>query len=66
MSATFTAVIHREGKFYVAYCPEVGTASQGTTIPAAVALQLLSYHVARLRGCPIDQPRNLAKSVTVE
>ncbi|MCX7003885.1 MAG: type II toxin-antitoxin system HicB family antitoxin, partial [bacterium] len=37
MSATFTAVIHREGKLYVAYCPEVGTASQGTTIPAAVA-----------------------------
>ena len=36
------------------------------TVPAAVALQLLSYHVARLRGCPIDQPRNLAKSVTVE
>ena len=36
------------------------------TIPAAVALQLLAYHVARLRGCPIDQPRNLAKSVTVE
>ena len=36
------------------------------TIPAAVALQLLAYHVARLRGCSIDQPRNLAKSVTVE
>lgn len=36
------------------------------TIPAVVALQLLSYHVARLRGCEIDQPRNLAKSVTVE
>ncbi|MDP3851902.1 MAG: glutamine--fructose-6-phosphate transaminase (isomerizing) [Luteolibacter sp.] len=36
------------------------------TIPAAVALQLFSYHVARLRGCEIDQPRNLAKSVTVE
>ena len=36
------------------------------TVPAAVALQLLSYHVARIRGCPIDQPRNLAKSVTVE
>ena len=35
-------------------------------IPATVALQLFSYHVARLRGCPIDQPRNLAKSVTVE
>ena len=35
-------------------------------ITSAVALQLFSYHVARLRGCPIDQPRNLAKSVTVE
>ena len=31
-----------------------------------VPLQLLSYHVARLRGCDIDKPRNLAKSVTVE
>lgn len=36
------------------------------TVPATVALQLFSYHVARLRGCEIDQPRNLAKSVTVE
>ena len=35
-------------------------------ILAAVALQLFSYHIADLRGCPIDQPRNLAKSVTVE
>lgn len=35
-------------------------------IPAAVALQLFAYHVARIRGCAIDQPRNLAKSVTVE
>tara|TARA_B110000879_G_scaffold67219_1_gene94156 strand:+ start:12838 stop:14688 length:1851 start_codon:yes stop_codon:yes gene_type:complete len=33
-----------------------------TTIP----LQLLAYHVAVLRGCNVDQPRNLAKSVTVE
>lgn len=33
-----------------------------TTIP----LQLLSYHIAILRGCNVDQPRNLAKSVTVE
>jgi glucosamine--fructose-6-phosphate aminotransferase (isomerizing) len=31
-----------------------------------VPLQLLSYHIARLRGCDIDQPRNLAKTVTVE
>jgi glucosamine--fructose-6-phosphate aminotransferase (isomerizing) len=35
-------------------------------ITSTVALQLFAYHVARLRGCPIDQPRNLAKSVTVE
>lgn len=35
-------------------------------IPTAVALQLFAYHVARLRDCPVDQPRNLAKSVTVE
>ncbi len=32
----------------------------------SVALQLLAYYVARERGCPIDFPRNLAKSVTVE
>ncbi len=31
-----------------------------------VALQLIAYHTARCRGCPIDYPRNLAKSVTVE
>ena len=36
------------------------------TVPAAVALQLFAYHVARHRGHEIDQPRNLAKSVTVE
>lgn len=35
-------------------------------IPAAVAMQLFAYHAALARGCPIDQPRNLAKSVTVE
>jgi glucosamine--fructose-6-phosphate aminotransferase (isomerizing) len=32
----------------------------------AVPLQLLAYHIAILRGCDVDQPRNLAKSVTVE
>ncbi len=31
-----------------------------------VPLQLLSYHIALMRGCNVDQPRNLAKSVTVE
>ena len=33
---------------------------------AVIPLQLLSYHIAKLRGCDIDKPRNLAKSVTVE
>ncbi len=37
-----------------------------TPITVVVALQLFAYHVARIRGCPIDQPKNLAKSVTVE
>ncbi|MFK7777323.1 MAG: SIS domain-containing protein, partial [Gimesia sp.] len=32
----------------------------------AIPLQLLSYHIAVLRGCNVDRPRNLAKSVTVE
>ena len=31
-----------------------------------VPLQLLAYHISDLRGCDVDQPRNLAKSVTVE
>jgi len=35
-------------------------------IVAAIPLQLLSYHIAVHRGCNVDQPRNLAKSVTVE
>ena len=35
-------------------------------VVVAVPLQLLAYHIAKLRGCDVDQPRNLAKSVTVE
>ena len=35
-------------------------------IVASIPLQLLAYHLAVLRGCEVDQPRNLAKSVTVE
>jgi predicted RNase H-like HicB family nuclease len=34
--STFTAVLHREGKLYVAECPEVGTVSQGETVEQAV------------------------------
>lgn len=37
-----------------------------TPIPVVIVEQLLAYYIARARGCPIDQPRNLAKSVTVE
>ena len=37
-----------------------------TPILASIPLQLLAYHIAVLRGCDVDQPRNLAKSVTVE
>jgi glutamine---fructose-6-phosphate transaminase (isomerizing) len=37
-----------------------------TPILASVPLQLLAYYIAVLRGCDVDQPRNLAKSVTVE
>jgi glucosamine--fructose-6-phosphate aminotransferase (isomerizing) len=51
-------------------------ASDVLTVPAApdliaplvsaVPLQLLAYHIAAVRGLDVDQPRNLAKSVTVE
>jgi len=37
-----------------------------TPILSVVPLQLLAYHIAVMRGCNVDQPRNLAKSVTVE
>jgi len=37
-----------------------------TTVVLAVPVQLLAYHIGVLRGCDVDQPRNLAKSVTVE
>lgn len=49
---------------YVFYVPE--TSELLSAIPAVVPLQLLSYYVAKIRGCNVDQPRNLAKSVTVE
>ncbi|MCW5934662.1 MAG: glutamine--fructose-6-phosphate transaminase (isomerizing) [Fimbriimonadia bacterium] len=50
---------------YTLFAPKVEpeALSPLATIPL---LQLFAYHVARLRGCEIDQPRNLAKSVTVE
>lgn len=43
-----------------------GINSYLNTVLFSIPLQLLAYHVAILRGCDVDQPRNLAKSVTVE
>jgi glucosamine--fructose-6-phosphate aminotransferase (isomerizing) len=48
----------------VLFVPEVAEHLQ--PLVSAVPLQLLAYHVALLRGCDVDKPRNLAKSVTVE
>jgi len=42
------------------------TAEPLTPLLSVVPLQLLSYYIALKRGCNVDQPRNLAKSVTVE
>lgn len=44
--------------------PEIHETMEG--LLAVVPLQLLAYHIALMRGCNVDQPRNLAKSVTVE
>jgi glucosamine--fructose-6-phosphate aminotransferase (isomerizing) len=48
----------------IIYVPNVPEYLQ--PLVTAIPLQLLAYHIARLRGCDIDKPRNLAKSVTVE
>jgi glucosamine--fructose-6-phosphate aminotransferase (isomerizing) len=48
----------------VLFVPEVPEYLQ--PLVTAVPLQLLAYHIALLRGCDVDKPRNLAKSVTVE
>jgi len=49
---------------HVIYVPE--THRLLTPLLSVIPLQLLAYHIALLRGCHVDQPRNLAKSVTVE
>jgi len=49
---------------YVLEVPETFPIFSG--LLAVIPLQLFSYHIAVLRGCNVDQPRNLAKSVTVE
>ena len=49
---------------HVLYIPE--TIDVLTPILSVIPLQLLAYHIAVMRGCDVDKPRNLAKSVTVE
>ncbi len=49
---------------HVIYIPQ--TYRLLTPLLSIIPLQLLAYHIAVMRGCPVDQPRNLAKSVTVE
>jgi glucosamine--fructose-6-phosphate aminotransferase (isomerizing) len=49
---------------HVLYIPEAP--EHMIPLLATIPLQLLAYHIALLRGCDVDQPRNLAKSVTVE
>ena len=80
LKANLQVVRARGGQLYVFADHETGLKSEpGTTViemPHAdrliapivytVPLQLLAYHVAVLKGTDIDQPRNLAKSVTVE
>jgi len=50
---------------YVLRIPSAGTEYLDALL-SVIPMQLLAYHIARLKGCEIDQPRNLAKSVTVE
>lgn len=49
---------------FTLYCPSLQRFVE--PLVTVLPLQLLSYHIADMRGCGIDQPRNLAKSVTVE
>ncbi len=49
---------------HIIYVPEVKKIF--SPLLTVIPLQLLAYHIAVLRGCDVDQPRNLAKSVTVE
>ena len=56
-----------EVKAIADYCIEIPKSfTEITPLLSIVPLQLLSYHIALMRGCNVDQPRNLAKSVTVE
>jgi glucosamine--fructose-6-phosphate aminotransferase (isomerizing) len=62
--ATDGDTLIRQKADYVLYLPE--TPPLLSPIVSVIPLQLLAYHIAVWRGCDVDQPRNLAKSVTVE
>jgi glucosamine--fructose-6-phosphate aminotransferase (isomerizing) len=57
------AAVHEKAQ-YVLQIPDAPLLLQ--PMVASIPLQLLAYHIGLLRGCDIDQPRNLAKTVTVE
>ena len=57
----------QEVKSLADYCIEIPKCFREISpLLTIIPLQLLSYHIALLRECNVDQPRNLAKSVTVE
>ncbi len=65
MRRTFTAVIHKEDAWYVAECPEVGTASQGQTIEKALA-NLKEATELYLEGFPLEEsPRPILTTFEV-
>lgn len=68
--ATVIGVVKEEMKETATECDELivipSTSDLFTPLLAVVPLQLLSYYIAVARGCDVDKPRNLAKSVTVE
>ena len=59
-----TGAVRKTGADHVIEIP--ATVELLAPILEIVPLQLLAYHIAVRRGCDVDQPRNLAKSVTVE
>lgn len=67
--ATVIAVAGKENKFLLDYdriIPVPSSCRHFTALYSGIALQLFAYYTAKNRGCDIDKPRNLAKSVTVE
>ncbi len=68
--ANVMAIASRDDEQIAKYADEIiyvpRTSEILSAVPAVVPLQIISYYIAKKRGCNVDQPRNLAKSVTVE